>query len=382
MIWVSPERLSGVIGGIYEAAYDSAQWAAAIGKLENLFHGSKACFGRFGPDLQANDAVSTNFDPVFHRRFYEEHAFTPNIIGDAVYAAPTRTVYNDHALVGDDRLRRSRFWNDWMAPQDMYGGMGCKVLESGPSYWFFDVQRGRSQDAFDTADAELLQAIVPHLARAAEISRKFQSTQLLASTFSHLPFGMIVVNGDMRIATLNDAAEDMLLRPESSLHRKSGYLATAETANMAALQRLVAQVCSMRDDVIPGVGGDLLLRKDQSGRGVDLVLSVGPLVNSLHKPAFMERHAVIFIREISLDLPVGFAEQVRALFDLSRKEASLAVSLASGRTLKQAADDNQIQISTARSYLEKIFQKTGARQQSQLVALLKSAQTIVRNTRG
>jgi DNA-binding CsgD family transcriptional regulator len=88
------------------------------------------------------------------------------------------------------------------------------------------------------------------------------------------------------------------------------------------------------------------------------------------------RHAALFIREMSLDLPAGFTKQLRALFALSPKEARLAALLASGRTLKQAADDSQIQLSTARSYLETIFRKTGTRQQSHLVALLKSAQAI------
>lgn len=380
MIDVDPSVLSNVIGSIYGAAYDPTRWAGAIGNLENLFHGSKACFGRFGPDLQQNDVVATQVDPVFQRRYFEEHIYQPNILADAITDAPVGTVYGDHAIVGGDKLRRTRFWNEWMAPQDMYGGIGSRVLESGPSYWYFDVQRGRGQEVFKVQDTELLQTIVPHLARAAEISRQIQSAQLLTSTFSHLPFGVIVIDGYMRIAMLNAAAETILLKPKSGLSRKSGHLVVAEASKMIALQRLIVRACSIHDDIIPGGGGDLLIRKEDGGRAVDIALSIGPLVNCLHELPFMERHAVIFICEISLDLPAGFTEQVRALFDLSPKEAGIAASLASGRTLKQAADDNRIQISTARSYLENIFHKTGARQQSRLVALLKSAQTIVRNT--
>ena len=70
----------------------------------------------------------------------------------------------------------------------MYGGLGCKLLESGPSFWFVDIQRGGKQAAFETADAELLKVIVPHLARAAELRRQFQSARILESAFSRLPF--------------------------------------------------------------------------------------------------------------------------------------------------------------------------------------------------
>jgi DNA-binding CsgD family transcriptional regulator len=200
----------------------------------------------------------------------------------------------------------------------------------------------------------------------------------LASTFSQLPFGVIVVDGHMRIATVNAAAEAILRGTESGLLRRSGHLFAADAGSTALLQRLVAHACSLQDDVIPGLGGDLLIRSKRRGVGADLALSVGPLANRIEELPFAGRHAAIFIREISLELPAGFKDQVRAFFDLTPKEAGLAASLASGMTLKEAAADARIQINTARSYLDSIFVKTGTHQQSQLVALLKSAQPLIR----
>ena len=81
-----------------------------------------------------------------------------------------------------------------------------------------------------------------------------------------------------------------------------------------------------------------------------------------------------------LSFPPDLKEQVRTFFELTPKEAVLAVSLASGMTLKEAATDAHIRINTARAYLDSIFLKTGTHQQSQLVALLKGAQTIVRRS--
>lgn len=75
---------------------------------------------------------------------------------------------------------------------------------------------------------------------------------------------------------------------------------------------------------------------------------------------------------------LGVAEGVpdttllHGLFDLAPAEARLAAALAAGQSLKQAAAGAEIMVSTARSYLEAIFRKTGTSQQSQLVALLKS----------
>ncbi|RUY60441.1 helix-turn-helix transcriptional regulator, partial [Mesorhizobium sp. M7A.F.Ca.CA.001.09.2.1] len=66
----------------------------------------------------------------------------------------------------------------------------------------------------------------------------------------------------------------------------------------------------------------------------------------------------------------------RELFDLTPAEARLATALASGRSLKEAADTSNITVKTGRTYLERIFSKTRTRQQSELVALLKSTEPL------
>jgi DNA-binding CsgD family transcriptional regulator len=61
------------------------------------------------------------------------------------------------------------------------------------------------------------------------------------------------------------------------------------------------------------------------------------------------------------------------LFHLTPGEAAIAASLAAGLTLKEAAAAGGITAKSGRTYLDRIFRKTGTHQQSHLVALLKSA---------
>lgn len=58
------------------------------------------------------------------------------------------------------------------------------------------------------------------------------------------------------------------------------------------------------------------------------------------------------------------------VFALSAAESRLASALASGASLTSAAQRCGIRIGTARSYLERIFHKTGCHRQAELVALL------------
>jgi len=374
MTLANPELLSGVIDTIYAAATDPSQWQSAIDQLRIMFHGSTACFARYGPDLQPGDSINSNPDPTFQRRFIEEHANSPNILADMIEAAPVGLIYSDHQLVGDDALRRSRFWNDWMAPQDMYGGIASKLMVDGPSCWFFDVQRGRNQEAFDAADAELLKFIVPHMLRAVDLSRRFQSAQLLASGYQLLPFGVLIVDAQSQILQLNIVAEHIFMR-SGPLRVRSGRLAAIDARQTASLQRLVAEACAVHDDVAPGLGGELLLRAAEADA---VALTVSPMAGSMAQPFMRQRLAIIYLREMTLALPDGFDDHVRQLFDLTPAEARLAAALASGLALKDAAAHQGIRFSTARSYLESIFRKTRTRQQSQLVALLKSTQPLLR----
>jgi DNA-binding CsgD family transcriptional regulator len=367
MIISQPELLSGAIDAIYESVADSSQWQIAIERLRVMFNASTACLVRSGPDLQPGDAINSNPDPEFQLRYIEEHAPYPNIYAEALQAASVGSVYSDHSLVGADALHRSRFWNEWLAPQDMYGGLGCKLLALGPSFWIFDIQRGRNQDAFDANEAKLLDLIAPHLRRATELSRRLQSSQTLAFGYANLPFGVLFADSQLRVTHLNDVAEAILMKPGSAMRLKAGVLNTADLKMTAALQALVADACGLGSNPA-GTGGDLLLR----GEAGDVVVTISPAAGREMLQFPHARQAVIHLRVLTLALPDHFEDQARRLFDLTPAEARLAAALASGVSLKDAAVHQGIKFSTARSYLESIFRKTRTRQQSQLVALLKS----------
>ncbi|TIQ61510.1 MAG: LuxR family transcriptional regulator, partial [Mesorhizobium sp.] len=92
-------------------------------------------------------------------------------------------------------FRRRELWQDWLRPRDMYHGLACNLLSSSSANWLLSIDRGSRQGAFDNADIDLLQKMVPHMLRAGQIGRQMESTSALASAFSHLSFGVFLVNG-------------------------------------------------------------------------------------------------------------------------------------------------------------------------------------------
>ncbi|MGY4306601.1 DNA-binding CsgD family transcriptional regulator [Bradyrhizobium sp. USDA 4369] len=369
------------IGNIYQAAHDPKLWPQAVEALRTLFDGSRACLVRIGPERRPDDLIAPSNDPAFQDRYIVEFADEPNIIEQAVAKAEVGATYSDLSFIGRERLRASRLWNEWMVPQDMYGGLTCKLASSGPSTWFFDVQRGRNQIPFDAADLALLRTIVPHLTRAVEISRQTRIGQLVSTSLSHLPFALMAVDAGLRILARNETAEQILSDRNSGLSQRRGVLVTSDIQSTTRLQRLVADACSAGRSSLPGVGGDLFIVPAlPAGDPAALAISVGPSMSVGTPTIALEPCAVVIARRFSQELPAGFAEAIAQLFELTPQEARVAAAIAAGQSLKQAADLIGIRVSTARTHLGRIFGKTGTSQQSQLVALLRSVQvTLPRN---
>ena len=64
---------------------------------------------------------------------------------------------------------------------------------------------------------------------------------------------------------------------------------------------------------------------------------------------------------------------LRGLFDLTPAEARFASALVSGRAVKEASRSVGITESSGRTYLTRIFAKTGTHRQAELVTLLTTA---------
>ncbi|CCD89254.1 putative transcriptional regulatory protein, luxR family [Bradyrhizobium sp. ORS 285] len=371
---VTESSVIACVGNIYQAAHDPTLWSQAVESLRTLFDGSKACLVRIGPERGPDDLIAPSNDPAFQERYIAEFADEPNIIEHAVARAEVGTAYSDVSFIGRETLRASRLWNDWMAPQDMYGGLTCKLAAAGASTWFFDVQRGRNQTPFDAADLELLGTIAPHLTRALEMSRQARIAQLVSTSLSQLPFALMAVDAGLRILARNEAAEQILSERDSGLSERRSVLVTPDLQSTARLQRLVAESCASARG-LPGVGGDLLIvPARQAGDTGALAISVGPATGLDSPTIALEPCAILIARKVSQQLPAGFGEAIARFFELTPQEARVAAAIAAGQSLKQAAELIGIRVSTARTHLARIFDKTGTSQQSQLVALLRSVQ--------
>ena len=81
----------------------------------------------------------------------------------------------------------------------------------------------------------------------------------------------------------------------------------------------------------------------------------------------MLNSAVAVFISVEEGQPVSAVESIQKLFELTHKEAQLALCLTNGRSLQEAAVELGITLNTARAHLRSTFSKTGIDRQVTLV---------------
>ncbi|MDO9563419.1 MAG: LuxR C-terminal-related transcriptional regulator, partial [Bradyrhizobium sp.] len=101
-----------------------------------------------------------------------------------------------------------------------------------------------------------------------------------------------------------------------------------------------------------------------------LVVHIIPIRRSAHD-IFAGSYALLVVTPVSAPAapPV---ELMRSLFDLTASEARVARGLAVGETLEEIAASGGVAISTVRSQLRQVLEKTGCARQAEVVSLLAS----------
>lgn len=212
----------------------------------------------------------------------------------------------------------------------------------------------------DAEHSSLLAALAPHLRVAlqvlASLEREKARASMSADAFRRMNFGWIAVDERSRIVDCDPQAERFLERSGSL--RRGPYDRLIPSSPVVDRQ-LTALV---RDFAV-----------DQRDRPHALNLSRDPWIDVLVSPMHLESLtgdsravAVIYLRG-DRSSSADRHEQLVDLFDLTPAEARLAWSLSQGLSIAEAAENHGLTLETARYYSKRIYAKTGARGQVDLV---------------
>lgn len=206
-----------------------------------------------------------------------------------------------------------------------------------------------------------LNALYPHLARTALVAARLRLDRASTATTTLQMIGLpaAVLMGSGRLISSNTLFDRLtnVISPSAF-----GRIAIADPR----AHRLFQEALGPSPETIRSIP-----IAEAEGRP-PCVLHVLQLRRNAHD-IFSGGDTLIAVTALSASLAAPAPTVLESLFDLTQSEVSFASALAQGRTVSEASRQCGLTVSSGRTYLARIFAKTGTHRQSELVALLASA---------
>jgi DNA-binding CsgD family transcriptional regulator/PAS domain-containing protein len=362
------ERLNRVFTAIYDGASEDPPMHSSLQVLRDVFAAKHTTLILRPATAQSAGAIiNTDTVNLAASESYRTHFHALDPFVDL----PDGEVVTPEELMGP-RWRKSTFYRQFMEPVEVGHLIGADLHLASGVECRFRVSRDTHAEPFSDGDKGFARAVLPHLKRAIQLHARLDDLeserQLFAGTLNRMQLGTISVARDGTVIDLNPEAQRIVAEKDGLL-LSSRHLGADSATERRELQR-VLRLALDGDEAGKGPSViDALSISRPSGRG-KLCLVVRAVPRGICPDSQRRAAAVIFVRDPEATRMQGANEVVRRLFNFTRMEAALALHLADGLTLDEAAEQLGVRRNTARTYLRFIFCKTGVTRQPTLVRML------------
>ena len=363
------KRLPTLIGDIYDAVIDPAQRNDVLDKIASFTGGhsggllskhslskSEVLYCYVGADPNSLQVYSESYPKL------DPTADSPCFGVEQVVSATD--------LVPYEEFRRGRFYREWARPHGWVDVASAVIEKSATSCTFLSVVRHEANGLVDDEMRRRMALLIPHVRRALLIGKTIHRKQTEAVCFSDvldgLSAGMILVDANGRIVHTNNAG-NAILDAGDFLRSVCGRLVASDLAINAALREIL--VAANAGDAALGVKGIALpLTAHDGERHVAHVLA---LTSGARREAGFAYNAVaaLFIRKASLE-PFSPPEVIGEMYKLTPTELRVLLAIVDIGGVPEVAAALGVAVTTVKTHLSRLFEKTGVARQADLVKLV------------
>ncbi len=357
------EALTRSASRLGETAVDPTLWPSL---LQDIAEG----VGAFGAMLLQSGTPTADvpWSPSMERMresYYGEQWNTRDLRAVRSVAAIRRglTVLTDEDLVTREEIARDPYYTSFLASHGCASFAAVVFRLSRSEICGLVIQRTPSQGEFGQREKQALALLAPRLNATASLTRMLAESSLHTSldVLDRLSRPALALGRAGTVIDVNAAAAALF---DDDFRVRAGTLVVRDERAALEIQRACAQARTTFGSPTPPPEPIVVRRK---GR---LALILRPLP--------LDGPAGSFILGARLLLTVKDPESaslpspglLRSVFRMTGSEAKLAIHLAAGLSLHQAAEVSGITSETARSQLKAVFSKTETNRQAELVALL------------
>jgi DNA-binding CsgD family transcriptional regulator len=264
-----------------------------------------------------------------------------------------------------DEMDRDPTFQELLRPRGFGWAVGTVVQVPSDDMLAFSIERGFNKGPVEDHHIPRLNALRPHLARAALMSARLRLERArgMAESLTIMGLPSAVLLGDGKVVAASPLFEKI---DGQIVSRAFGRIAIVDAGANALLSEAIAMLNSSEYQF-----GAKSIAVPSDGENAAIVVHLIPVRRSAHD-VFGPAMGILVVTPLgsSQALP---DDLLNGLFDLSPAEIRAANGLLQGKTIEDLATSFGLSRETIRTQVKAVLAKTGTARQSDLVSLLANA---------
>jgi len=366
MTILQANRFSSLVGEIYDAAANPALRGAALEQVSNFVGGCAATIlsrDAAGLSIEIHEHFGT--DTRFRQLYRDRYVELDPLLDRHLDLAAGQTVGVTDVMPHSDFVATS-FYREWVEPQGAIDLATVMLEKSDARTTILQVLRHRSRGIVDDAMRERMCLLAPHIQRSRVIGRQIRARSHtvddLADVLDGLSTAICLLDAEGRVVHANAACRQLFA--DANLLAMVGDRLVARNTQVDKIFRSLFEISA--DAGIHSTGR----------RQIELVTSSDGHHYLLH--AFLlrrERHlprdvaaTVLFVQRATMVASL-VPDAIAAAFRLTPSELRVLMAIVEIGGVPDIAAKLGIAETTVKTHLGRLFEKTGAGRQADLVKI-------------
>jgi DNA-binding CsgD family transcriptional regulator len=366
MTILEANRFSSLVGEIYDAAVDPAQRSAALEQVAGFVGGSAVTIlSRDAARLSIEIHQHYGTEPRFRELYRDRYVELDPLLDRHLDLPVEQTIGVADVMPYADFVATS-FYREWVEPQGAVDLAAVTLERSNARTTILQVMRGRSRGTVDDAMRERMRLLAPHIQRSRVMGRQIRARSHtvadLAEVLDALSTAICLFDADGRVVHANASCRQMLA---------DGDLLAIVGDRIVARNTQADKIFRGLFDVVAGGGTSSVDR-----RRIELMMSADgqhylAYAFSLTRQRSLQRDAaaaVMFLQKASM-VPQLATDAIAAAFRLTPSEMRVLMAIVELGGVPDIAAKLGIAETTVKTHLGRLFEKTGAGRQADLVKI-------------
>jgi DNA-binding CsgD family transcriptional regulator/PAS domain-containing protein len=364
------KSFSAIVEEIYNCAFDLELWPNTLEMIADYT-------GSYFIALDFMDMAHHELNRMFSHRFND--AFRGALLEKYAHAWMLQSGFHlwdvgrpMHLpeILPEAEFYAGVFYREWCKPQRNGDYVGMIAFRDSTRFVKMTNSRLDDQEAYDQDAMERFKLLSPHICKSVAVSDAFRlqrvRTGMFEAMIDNLPTGVILLEPSGRVDYMNPAAAAMIA--VSPLLAYDGGMLHPSGTQTGTLWRDALRAATEKnaDDTF---SAEVIAISDNSQAG--FIATMLPMANASQRELLQSNKAsvAVFLRDPVMR-PVFAVEAFAGFYKLSPAEARVAAVLSQGGGLPGVCDVLGIAHTTAKTHLQRIFEKTGTSRQSELAAMM------------